>query len=137
MPDSLPDVGLLGVGFDILGDYSATSRKERVVLLSSECSTEQHAGKSYSVPQGVAVVEGTGAPSLVAEPSTFESDREIQKHFAAKAHVKGTYGSFSGEVEALYGFDQSAKESSWYALVESALHVMNLAIVDPKPSSAF
>ena len=45
--------------------------------------------------------------------STFvaASQLELQEHFAARANLKGTYGSFTGELEVLYGYEREREQS--------------------------
>ena len=135
---SLPDSDLLGLGFDILGEYSVKSVKGVVAALPPGAASQfTFGGTTYDVPSGVRAFQGSGQPSMTGKALVFESGREVQSHFAAKAGVKGTYGGFSGAFEALHGSDSSGGVSSWYGLLEGRLECFTMDLPNPSASPAF
>jgi hypothetical protein len=138
MTRELPELSVLGLGFDVLGKYSSKSCRARVVPMPADRSGELQIGeKTYSYPHSVLVLEGTGDFNLAGLVYTFESGQEVQSSFATKAKVKGTYGSFAGEAEALYGQESSDEHSYWYAYLEAGLDVFTMSMPDLSPSPEF
>jgi hypothetical protein len=128
---TLPETDQLGLGFNILGEYSGDSTLPRIVELPTVIGRQSaYGGVTYDVPKGIEVVQGQGSlhPTLTGSAMAFESRREVQSHFAAKAGVKGTYGGFSGAVEATFGSDSSVNESSWYVLLEAILELYHMSL---------
>lgn len=122
MAQSLPDCDLLGLGFDILGAYSADSTTRPIVTLpGGPTKTATYSGQTYEVPKGVRTYAGSGNWALAGGATVFESEQEVQHHLAVTAGVKGSYGGFSGGLSVLFGSDSSVKESKWYALVEGTV----------------
>jgi hypothetical protein len=136
MARQLPDSDLIGLGFDILGEYSAKSRRSRIVtaIPADGSTTYSYAGNEYNHPQGVSVF-AAGTSDLSTSTSTFESKREVQNHFSVKANVKGTYGGFSGQADALFRSDTETDESFWYGLEEARLEAFTMSLDSPKPSA--
>lgn len=136
--DALPGSSWLGFGFNILGEYSTAACTQRVLVAPvAGQDTYTYAGNSYAVPTGVTVSSGSGSTMLDGTSFVAESLREVSTHFAAKAGLKGTYGGFSGSVDALYEADSNSETSLWYALVEGRLEGFSMAVDELKASDDF
>ncbi len=134
----LPSGGLLGFGFRINGRYSVESKTYPVCSPPSANITEYPVGNlTYDVPEGVSVTPGDGQPMTGGEAYVAESGLDMQKHFAAQANVSGSYGGFSGQVEAMFGSDTENSQSSWLAIVEGRHVAFSITIDNPQPDASF
>jgi len=136
--DALPGSSWLGFGFNLLGAYSTDACTTRILVpTAAGQGTFTYGGNTYAVPTGVTVSQGSGNTMLDGTATVAESLREVETHFAAKAGIKGTYGNFSGSIDALYESDSSNESSVWYGLVEGRLEGFVMAVDELKPSDDF
>ena len=115
----IPGTGILGSGFNILGEYgpsSATSRIFRLGKLDAKKYTYQPTGIVYEVPENASVVSNTTSGGSAY---TFSDRTQLQGHFSEKAGAKFTAGGFSGEVNAGYSQASENDQSFYYGLYEA------------------
>lgn len=126
----IPGAGVLGYGFNILGEYDISSVTRQIFEhrdLDSQSYTYQPTGLTYQVPDNTTVIPNT---TTTGASQVFSTRQQVQTYFAAKAGAKGSYGAFSGEFNAAYSQTFNTDVSYSYGLYEADFTGWNLALAD-------
>ncbi|QVN21704.1 MAC/perforin domain-containing protein [Burkholderia pyrrocinia] len=116
---TIPGVGLLGFGFDILGSYDVSSATKAILVPPSgngSTFTDPFSKKEYSVPNNVTITEGSGDHTQSAQVVATRTRQEFQGTFDAKAGVSGSYRGFSGEFNASFSAESGSENTYWYCM---------------------
>lgn len=122
----LPGSEALGFGFNILGEYDASSLTRQIYghqTMDAQNWTYQPTGITYSVPDNTSIVPNTQSTSTT---QVFTSQESFQSYFSAKAGVKGSYATFRGEFSAAFSMTSASTESFSYGLYEADFNGWNV-----------
>lgn len=103
--DMVPgSTSILGWGFNIFGEYSATSKLRQLLdFTKSGAHPEIVNGAQYMVPNSVSAGE---SHDFSGSATFFSSKEEVSKYFSAKAGISGGYAGFKGSLKAGYTSDE-------------------------------
>jgi hypothetical protein len=123
--DNIPGSGMLGFGFNILGDYNVNSQTQMILNPPSGTSTTYtFNGTEYNVPQNVSVSPGSGDDTTNGQAFVAQTQQEFQSYFAAQAGVSGSYQGFKGAFNAAFGQESESQSMYWYGVVQGSYEAL-------------
>lgn len=110
----LSQANFVGQGFDIYGAYNIKTSRITLLFDPEKAGTHEFTflGKTYALPAYIDGAENTEATYLEATVNTRD---EFQNSISAHAKVHGSYGAFSGQMEAAYGHQFTSNNEYTYS----------------------
>ncbi|GHO41923.1 MAC/perforin domain-containing protein [Ktedonospora formicarum] len=129
---ALSQVGFVGQGFNVFGPRDLIDGLITPLLdfTDADTSTFTLLGKEYLVPTGIKAIQNTQG---YAESGVFLSREGFQNNIAAHLGVGGSYGAFSGEMQADYSGEFSTNSQYMYAYTIIHYPVAVLQLLDYLP----
>ncbi|MFJ5779563.1 MAC/perforin domain-containing protein [Streptomyces sp. NPDC093094] len=121
----------VGQGFNVYGALSSESLVRPLVDPTKAGTTVfNFQGVDYTIPDYVVGVED---PSSYVIRTVSETREEAQNALSVHAGVGGSYGAFSGEMEADFSFERNTSSDSYFCYWRS---VNSLAVLETNPDLA-
>ena len=121
----------VGQGFNVYGAFTSESLVRPLVNpAKAGTSIFNFQGKDYTIPDYVVGVED---PRSYVIRTVSETREEAQSVLAVHAGVGGSYGAFSGEIEADFNLDRNSSSNSYFCYWRS---INSLAILETNPDLA-
>lgn len=120
----------VGYGFNALGTYGPASLTSQVFLqtfTAGQTYTDPNTGTTYSVPDNVVVVNYS---PMSGGTRVYTSQYDLQEYLSVSGSISGSYGGFSGEIEASYSSALQEWGSCFYALTNAWIASWSLALKD-------
>ncbi|HEY0733733.1 MAG TPA: MAC/perforin domain-containing protein [Herpetosiphonaceae bacterium] len=128
----LSQANYVGQGFDIYGAYNITTSRTQALFDPEKAGTHQFdfLGKTYALPS---YIDGTVNTESRYLEETVHTRDEFQNVIASHAKVHGSYGAFSGHMEAAYGHQFTRSSEYDYSFWSFFARLATLSIkVDTK-----
>jgi hypothetical protein len=117
--NEIPGSDAVGYGFNALGPYDPNSLMSQVFIKSytkNNTYTYQPTNIEYRVPDNVNVVSFS---PVSGKTTVFQKQIEVQSYLSTKAEISGSYGAFSGQIEAAYGSAVDEWGSVFYGITDA------------------
>lgn len=114
----IPGASVIGCGFNILDRYGPQSLMPQIVSLGDINSTWEYQPTqiTYAVPQNASPIDYTNSSGT---SYVFNTQEQVQSHFAQKSGVSASYGAFSGQFNFAYSQTENSDVSHYYGIYEA------------------